>query len=86
MAASCPYKDLFGKPNTGAHALRVWNIAVVDVVATIALAFILARVLHLSFLWVFIALFVVGELLHAWLCVDTTVILWVKKQYKALTQ
>lgn len=35
---SCPfaqYSDIFGKPNTGFHSVRLFNIAVYDVIATI---------------------------------------------------
>lgn len=83
---ACPFKDLFGKPNTGAHAYRLFNIAVVDVIATLLLAFLIARWFRVSFLWVFIGLFIIGEWMHYWMCVDTTVILWIKKLYKSLQQ
>jgi hypothetical protein len=40
MNPLCKYKDMFGKPNTGVHKYRLFNIAVVDVLATIAVAFL----------------------------------------------
>lgn len=83
---SCPYKDLFGKPNTGAHAYRVFNIAVVDVGATVVVAFLIARVLRRSFLWVFIGLFILGEVIHLGMCVDSTIAVWIKNTYKQLTR
>lgn len=81
---SCPYKDVFGKPNTGVHAYRMFNIAVVDVMATLLLAFVIARWLRVSFVWTFVVLFIVGEWMHYMFCVDTTVIRWMKKVYKSL--
>ena len=34
----CKYKDIFGKPKTGLHSYRIFNIAVVDFLLTILLA------------------------------------------------
>jgi hypothetical protein len=78
MPGTCPYKDLFGKPGTGVHRWRVANIAVVDVLATVILAAVVSSLLRVSFLWTLVILFIIGELLHYWMCVDTTVIKWFK--------
>ena len=34
-------KDIFGEPNKGIHSIRVFDIAIVDVLLTILLAYIL---------------------------------------------
>ena len=37
----CRYKHIFGKPNTGIHTYRFFNIAIVDVMLTILLAWLI---------------------------------------------
>ena len=69
----CRYKDIFGRPREGAHAFRVFDIAVVDVTATILLAFIISRVFSLTFWKSLVALFLIGILAHRAFCVRTTV-------------
>ena len=34
----CKYKDILGKPKTGLHSYRVFNVAIVDVLFTVLLA------------------------------------------------
>ena len=46
----CKYRDMFGKPNTGIHSIRIGNIAVVDVLLTILLAYAIASTFDVSFL------------------------------------
>ena len=31
----CKYANIFGAPNTGSHKYRIFNIAIIDVIATI---------------------------------------------------
>ena len=69
----CRYKDIFGRSREGAHAYRVFDIAVVDVTATILLAFIISRVFSLTFWKSLVALFLIGILAHRAFCVRTTV-------------
>lgn len=72
----CPYKNMFGAPRTGAHAIRipVLDIALVDTVATVALAAAIAWVTGINFLLTLAVLFVVGELAHKVFCVRTAVV------------
>jgi hypothetical protein len=53
--------------------IPVLDIAVVDTVATVALAAAIAWVTGLNFFLVFAALFVIGEIAHWAFCVDTKV-------------
>lgn len=69
----CRYKDIFGRPREGAHAYRIFDIAVVDVVATIIAAFLVARVFDIAFWKSLVGLFLVGILSHRAFCVRTTV-------------
>ena len=73
----CRYKDIFGRPREGAHAYRIFDIAVVDVAATVFVAFIIARIFSLSFWKSLVALFIIGILSHRAFCVRTTVDKWV---------
>lgn len=69
----CKYKDMFGKPGKGVHSFRIFNIAVVDVVLTILLALLVAKVFHLRFDITLVVLFIVGIIVHRVFCVRTTI-------------
>ena len=73
----CQYKDIFGRPREGAHAYRLFDIAVVDVVATILVAFVISRAFRISFWKSLVVLFIVGIISHRAFCVRTTVDKWV---------
>lgn len=72
----CKYKDALGKPGKGVHSVRVFNIAVVDLVGTLAIAWAVARWRRESFLRWAAGLLALGVLLHWLFCVDTTVNRW----------
>ena len=61
---SCPYAFIFGKPRQGAHSTRFLGYAVVDSVATVLLAILLAYVFNTEFWVTLLATFVTGEILH----------------------
>ena len=73
----CRYKDIFGRPREGAHSYRIFDIAVVDVAATVFVAFIIAHAFGLSFWKSLVALFIIGIVSHRMFCVRTTVDKWV---------
>lgn len=73
----CRYKDIFGRPREGAHAYRIFDIAVVDVAATVVVAFIIARIFGVAFWKSLVVLFLVGIISHRMFCVRTTVDKWV---------
>ncbi len=68
----CQYKDIFGAPNTGLHSYRLLDIAIVDLVATLVAAFLIARYLKQSPHQVFIILMVLAVIVHKLFCVETT--------------
>jgi hypothetical protein len=70
---NCQYKDMFGKVDEGVHSYRVFNIAIVDVLATVVGAYIISYVTNKSFIGILIALFILGVLMHHIFCVQTTV-------------
>lgn len=77
----CKYREFFGKVGEGAHSIRIFNIAVIDVLATIFTAFIIHTIIlgyifnihTISFWWVLIGLFILGIIAHRMFCVRTTI-------------
>lgn len=69
----CKYKDIFGKPNEGIHKIRIFNIAVVDVLLTLVLGVILSKLLKLSTFTGILIAFLLGIIFHKIFCVDTTI-------------
>ena len=78
----CKYKNIFGEPNTGIHSIRVFNIAIFDVLSTIIGAIVIHQIIIISILdmgntirlWmVVVSLFILGIILHRLFCVRTTI-------------
>jgi hypothetical protein len=69
----CKYKDIFGKPNQGAHSYRIFNIAIVDVLLTILVAYILSIFTGYKFIYTLIFMFILGIISHRIFCVRTTI-------------
>jgi hypothetical protein len=64
---------MFGAPKTGIHAYRFANIAVVDVIGTFVIAFLIYFFAKWSFLWTLAGLFILGIVMHRIFCVRTTI-------------
>ena len=83
----CEYSTMFGVPNKGIHSYRVFNIAIVDVIATIVLAIFVSVMykwtngyenrtfmrIDKPFLVTLGLLFLTGIVSHRLFCVRTTV-------------
>jgi hypothetical protein len=69
----CKYKNIFGEPNTGAHSYRIFNLAIVDIIATIILGIIISFVFKKAFIITLVILFILGIILHKLFCVNTTI-------------
>ena len=71
----CKYKDFLGKPGEGLRRYRFLNLSLVDVFATLVLAWILQRYyfIYTHYLNVLLFTFIVGILLHRLFCVKTTI-------------
>ncbi len=67
----CKYKDIFGKPNEGVHRHRFMNIAIVDLLMTIVLAFFVSKYFDFEFVMTIIVLLVLSLIVHKLFCVDT---------------
>ena len=61
----CKYKDIFGKPNKGVHSYRLFNFAIVDVLATVFVAYIIAIYYKCNFMYTLFVLFVLVELYNS---------------------
>lgn len=73
MTRMTQYSDVLGKPGTGLHAYRLCNIAIVDVLLTVFVAYTIHCVFRVSFWWTLLSLFVIGIALHWFFGVPTTV-------------
>ena len=69
----CKYKNILGVPGQGPHSYRIFNIAIVDVILTIILAYIISYLFKISLVKTSIILFILGILLHRLFCVRTTI-------------
>jgi hypothetical protein len=72
------YKNMFGEPGKGSHRHRVFNIAIVDVFATILLVYFIFSILqlfniHVNFWWLLCFMFILGIVAHRIFGVRTTV-------------
>jgi len=71
----CKYKDILGKPDTGLHSYRVFNIPIFDVLFTV----LLAKFIHYymmertNFSVVLIFTFILGIIMHRIFCVRTMI-------------
>ena len=69
----CKYKDVFGKVGEGPHSYRFFNIAIVDVLVTLLIAYLISYLASVPFLWATLATFILGIIFHRVFCVRTTV-------------
>lgn len=68
----CKYSNIFGSPNTGIHSIRIYDIAIIDVILTLLLALLVSYYLKINIIITFFILIIIGELLHLLFCVKTT--------------
>lgn len=73
----CRYKDIFGRPKEGAHAYRIFDIAVIDVMFTVIAAFLITHFFHVALWKSLVGLFLAGIISHRLFCVRSTVDKWV---------
>lgn len=73
---------MFGEPKKGVHSYRIFNLAIVDIVCTIVVAYGISYWFNQNFIKVLIALFVLGIVFHRLFCVRTTVDIWLFPEKK----
>jgi hypothetical protein len=70
----CKYNELFGKVGKGVHSIRIFNIAIIDVLLTILGAYLIHLYIPNSeFLMILLIAFSSGIILHRLFCVKTTI-------------
>jgi len=88
----CEYRDFFGQPEKGFHSVRLFNVAILDVLGTFVLAWLMTRfsfnrqALETSAIgklgwWkryaiILLFLLALGEFFHWFFCVPTNVQKW----------
>ena len=76
MVNLCKYKELFGKPHEGIHSYRLFDLAVVDILETVVIVFIICRIFNWPYLPMLALAFLTGIIAHRLFCVRTTVDKW----------
>ena len=69
----CPYKYMFGEPSKGIHSHRIFDLAIIDIIATIIFAYAYSYYFKKNFKEVLLVLFLLGIISHRLFCVRTTV-------------
>jgi ABC-type spermidine/putrescine transport system permease subunit I len=73
MTYLCQYKDIFGEPRKGIHSYRLFNLALVDTLATLILAYILKYFgFKATRTKIFVILMIMSVFIHKLFCVETT--------------
>lgn len=69
----CKYRHIFGKEREGIHSIRIFDIAIIDVLLTILTAYFISVYFKYNFIIILLLLFVFGIILHRIFCVKTKV-------------
>jgi hypothetical protein len=70
---NCQFANILGAPGTGIHSIRVFNVAIVDVLLTFVLAYFTKNFFPFNYWTVLLIWFIVGIIVHRLFCVKTTV-------------
>jgi hypothetical protein len=73
MYSLCKHKHIFGVEGQGFHSYRVFNIAILDLLGTVVISWLIAATLNVYFVYVFVIAMVLAIILHRILCVKTTI-------------
>lgn len=65
------YKNIFGAPRTGNHAIRIFDFAVIDVIATLIMAIIISALSGWNIVLTTVGLFGAGIVAHRLFHVNT---------------
>lgn len=69
----CKYRHIFGIEGQGVHSVRIANIAIVDLLATLVAGAFIARYFKLNIYGVWIVLLILGIIIHRLFCVNSTI-------------
>ncbi len=76
MNKLCKYSKIFGEPNTGVHAHRIYGFASIDIAMTLCAAYIISSLTHSptdirAFFMITMILVILAIILHKLFCVNT---------------
>jgi len=69
----CQWKYIFGEEGKGFHSVRFANIAILDLIGTVIIAWLFSIYFRISLLISLIGAFVLGIFAHRIFCVNTTI-------------
>ena len=69
----CKYSNIFGEPRTGLHAIRIFDLAIVDILLTLLGAYFAKSYVKLSLMKTFFLMWAIGTALHILFCVKTPI-------------
>jgi len=72
---NCPFskfKDIFGKPNEGAHKFRLFDLPLVDYIGAILLALLIRYITKIPFELIIVIVLIIGIICHYLFGVDTS--------------
>lgn len=73
MSMFCKYRHIFGEERKKFHSLRIFDVAIGDVVGTIIIGVLIAHIFQINTLITCFGLFVVAIFLHRLFCVKTRI-------------
>ena len=76
MSNLCKYKNIIGEPKTGVHQYRIMDIAVVDVIVTIFIIWIVSKLFKIPILYSLAIVLFIMIVSHRLFCVRTTTDKW----------
>ena len=76
MQGLCKYKEIFGKPNTGIHSYRLFNLALVDIAQTLLAVCAFSVYFKFSFWYTLVIAIIIMVISHRLFCVRTTTDKW----------
>jgi hypothetical protein len=68
----CQYKDIFGLSRKGIHSYRLFDLAAVDMLATLIMAYLIGFLSKWNTGNIFIFLIIMSVFIHKIFCVETT--------------
>ena len=74
----CQFRDMFGKPKQGIHSYTIYDIAVVDTILTIILAYLISKYFFYNFWMLLFFLLFFSVFIHWLFCVDTTILTYLR--------
>ena len=70
----CQYRNIFGEIGKGVHSYRIFDIAIIDVLLTLLISYIIKIIKpSYSYICILLILFTTGIILHRVFCVRTTI-------------